>query len=122
MGDRLDVDSHDDECEPEILQLAEWACLIEDHYSQQRGQFTPMDIEWAKDGRTGQLCVLQARPETVQSQKQEGVLEHYELKQKGHVLVSGRSVGDRIACGPVRVVRNARLLEQVEVGDVLVTD
>jgi pyruvate,water dikinase len=53
----------------EILSLARWACLIEDHYSQKRGQYTPMDMEWAKDGHTGELFILQARPETVQSQK-----------------------------------------------------
>ena len=53
----------------EILQLARWACLIEDHYSAKRGHPTPMDIEWAKDGRTGELFIVQARPETVQSQK-----------------------------------------------------
>ena len=63
----------------EILQLAHWACLIEDHYSQVHGIYTPMDIEWAKDGITNQLFVVQARPETVQSQKKGNVLRSYRL-------------------------------------------
>jgi pyruvate,water dikinase len=106
----------------EILQLARWACQIEDHYSQRRGQFTPMDMEWAKDGRTGELFILQARPETVQSQKQQDVLEFYELKEKGRVLTSGRSVGEKIGCGAVRMIKNVEHLEEVQPGDVLVTD
>ncbi|MBM4074859.1 MAG: phosphoenolpyruvate synthase, partial [Planctomycetes bacterium] len=67
----------------EILTLARWAVLIEKHYSEKHGHLTPMDIEWAKDGRTGELWIVQARPETVQSQKQTDYLETYSLKQKG---------------------------------------
>jgi pyruvate,water dikinase len=106
----------------EILCLARWACLIEDHYSQERGQYTPMDMEWAKDGHTGELFILQARPETVQSQKSLDKVEVYHLKEKGPALVRGRSVGEKIAHGPVRVVKNAHNLNQVQKGDVLVTD
>jgi pyruvate,water dikinase len=106
----------------EILALARWACMIEDHYSQKRGQYTPMDMEWAKDGRTGELFILQARPETVQSQKSLDVVEVYSLKEKGPALVRGRSVGEKIAHGPVRVVKNAHNLHEVQAGDVLVTD
>lgn len=106
----------------EILCLARWACLIEDHYSQQRGQYTPMDMEWAKDGHTGELFILQARPETVQSQKSLDRVEVYHLKEKGPALVRGRSVGEKIAHGPVRVVKSAHNLNQVQKGDVLVTD
>jgi pyruvate,water dikinase len=106
----------------EILCLARWACLIEDHYSQERGQYTPMDMEWAKDGNTGELFILQARPETVQSQKSLDKVEVYHLKEKGPALVRGRSVGEKIAHGPVRVVKNAHNLNQVQKGDVLVTD
>jgi pyruvate,water dikinase len=106
----------------EILELARWACLVEEHYSQRRGRFTPMDLEWAKDGRTGELFILQARPETVQSQKRQDVLEIYELKGQGRVLTSGRSVGEKIARGPVRVVKNVQHLDEVQWGDVLVTD
>jgi pyruvate,water dikinase len=106
----------------EILSLARWACLIEDHYSQKRGQYTPMDMEWAKDGHTGELFILQARPETVQSQKSLDMVEVYQLKEKGPVLVRGRSVGEKIAQGPVRVVKSAHNLHEVRQGDVLVTD
>ena len=106
----------------EILSLARWACLIEDHYSKKRGQYTPMDMEWAKDGHTGELFILQARPETVQSQKSLDRVEVYHLKEKGPALVRGRSVGEKIAHGPVRVVKSAHNLNQVQKGDVLVTD
>jgi pyruvate, water dikinase len=106
----------------EILSLARWACLIEDHYSHTRGQYTPMDMEWAKDGRTGELFILQARPETVQSQKSLDMVEVYHLKEKGQALVRGRSVGEKIARGPVRVVKSAHNLHEVQNGDVLVTD
>jgi pyruvate,water dikinase len=106
----------------EILQLARWACLIEQHYSVRRGRFTPMDLEWAKDGRSGDLFILQARPETVQSRKVHDVLEIYRLTENGSVLTSGRSVGEKIARGPVRVVKNAHHLDEVQEGDVLVTD
>ena len=106
----------------DILTLARWACLIEEHYSRERGQYTPMDMEWAKDGRTGELFVVQARPETVQSQKQFDTLEMYRLLEKGQRLVQGRSVGEKIARGPVRIVESAKNLHRVQNGDVLVTD
>jgi pyruvate, water dikinase len=106
----------------EILTLARWACLIEEHYSGKHGQYTPMDMEWAKDGRTGELFVVQARPETVQSQKQFDTLEIYRLREKGQPLVQGRSVGEKIARGRVRIVESAKNLDQVQEGDVLVTD
>jgi pyruvate,water dikinase len=106
----------------EILMLARWACLIERHYSEKRGRYTPMDMEWAKDGRTGKLYILQARPETVQSQKAAEQLEIYRLTEKRPVLVRGRSVGQKIATGPVRIVNSTDELGQVQIGDVLVTD
>ena len=106
----------------EILTLARWACLIEDHYSRKRACYTPMDMEWAKDGRTGELFIVQARPETVHSQKSLDTMEVYQLTEKGLVLAQGRSVGEKIAQGPVRVVRSARNLNEVQEGDVLVTE
>ena len=105
----------------EILTLAHWACLIEDHYSRKRSCYTPMDMEWAKDGRTGELYIVQARPETVHSQKSFDTLEVYRLNEKGPVLARGRSVGEKVARGPVRVVRSAANLDEVQEGDVLVT-
>ncbi|MEA5575604.1 phosphoenolpyruvate synthase [Anabaena sp. UHCC 0451] len=106
----------------EILQLAEWACIIEDHYSQVRGMFTPMDIEWAKDGITGELFIVQARPETVQSQKSKTVLRTYILKEKGDVLLTGRSVGEMIGQGKSRVILDVHQINQFQAGEVLVTN
>ncbi|HZR05539.1 MAG TPA: phosphoenolpyruvate synthase [Candidatus Udaeobacter sp.] len=117
-GDRKRFAISDDE----ILTLARWACVIEDHYSQVRGKPTPMDIEWAKDGNTGELFIVQARPETVESRRGRDVLETYQLKEHGRILVTGRSVGSKIASGPVRVIKNAHYLREFEEREVLVTD
>jgi pyruvate,water dikinase len=117
-GDRAKFAINDEE----ILQLARWACLIEEHYSAKRGQPTPMDIEWAKDGHSGELFIVQARPETVQSRKAVEVVETYQLKQRGPVLVTGRSIGEKIAVGPVRVIPSAQFIGQFKEGEVLVTD
>jgi pyruvate,water dikinase len=106
----------------EILTLARWACLIENHYSQRRGVYSPMDMEWAKDGRTGELFILQARPETVQSQKQPDFVELYQLRKRATPLVSGRSVGEKIAVGLVRVIKSVHELAQVQQDEVLVAD
>lgn len=118
LGDRRRFALSDEE----ILQLARWACVIEDHYTAKRGQPTPMDIEWAKDGRTGELFIVQARPETVQSRKDLGVVESYRLQQRGPVLVTGRSIGEKIATGPVRRISTAQYISQFQAGEVLVTD
>lgn len=106
----------------EVLMLAEWAVAIEDHYSQRRGKWTPMDIEWAKDGRTHELFVVQARPETVQSRRNMSVVEEYHLQQKGKVLAKGKSVGNKIATGVARVIKNVRDIDQFKKGDVLITE
>jgi len=106
----------------EILTLARWACVIEDHYRAKRGVASPMDMEWAKDGRTGELFIVQARPETVQSQRDLDVIETYRLTQRGRVLVSGRSVGGRIGQGTVRVIKQVQQMQDFREGDVLVTD
>jgi pyruvate,water dikinase len=107
----------------DILTLARWACLIEDHYSGKRGSPSPMDMEWAKDGRTGELFIVQARPETVQSRKVAGVIESYQLKSLGGFpLITGRSVGERIASGPVRVIQSVKDLHRFQAGQVLVAD
>jgi pyruvate,water dikinase len=106
----------------ESLQLARWACLIEEHYSDRYGKPTPMDMEWAKDGLSGELFIVQARPETVQSQKKLESIETFKLKQHGPVLVAGRSVGERIGQGRVRVIREVHQLGELQPGEVLVTD
>ncbi|MBO1067613.1 MULTISPECIES: phosphoenolpyruvate synthase [Nostocales] len=106
----------------EILQLAEWTCIIEDHYSQVRGISTPMDIEWAKDGITGELFIVQARPETVQSQKSKTVLRSYQLQEKSQVLLTGRSVGEMIGQGQARVILDVPDINLFQAGEVLVTN
>lgn len=106
----------------DILTLARWACEIEDHYSAKKGRPSPMDMEWAKDGRTGELFIVQARLETVQSQKSRDRIESYHLQARGPVLVTGRSVGEKIAQGRVRVIKNVQDLHHFNDGEVLVTD
>jgi pyruvate,water dikinase len=106
----------------EILRLARWSCRIEDHYSAKRGRPMPMDVEWAKDGVTGELFILQARPETVQSRKDTEVIETFKLQARGSVVVTGRSIGEKIASGPVRVIPNAQAIAQFRAGEILVTD
>ena len=106
----------------EILDLARWACLIEDHYSAVNGRPTPMDMEWAKDGITGQLFIVQARPETVQSRRQKLVLRTYRLKAAGKRLVSGHSVGEAIGAGKARLILDAHRMGEFQSGEILVTD
>lgn len=106
----------------EVLQLADWACKIEDHYSHLAGKPQPMDIEWAKDGITGELFILQARPETVQSQKSGNYIETYKLDSNhGAPLVSGVAVGEKIAHGKVHVLLDPNKLTSFKAGDILVT-
>jgi pyruvate,water dikinase len=100
----------------EVEQLARWAVTIEDHYGM------PMDIEWAKDGGTGRLYIVQARPETVHSTKDPFQLKEYELKAKGTVLVTGGAVGSKIAAGRVRKLDSPAQADQLKDGEVLVTD
>ena len=100
----------------DVTALAVMVTTIERHYGR------PMDVEWAKDGVTGELTILQARPETVQSQRSSRVIERYELGTQGPVLVEGRSVGQRIGAGPVRVIRRPQEMDRVQPGDVLVAD
>ena len=107
----------------EILQLAKWACVIEDHYSQIHNQYTPMDMEWAKDGITGELFIVQARPETVQSQKSQNILRsyHFTSKDARSPLIIGRSVGEAIGQGAARIVVDINKIDQFRTGEVLVT-
>ena len=132
----------------EILQLAKWACLIEDHYSQVHGKFTPMDIEWAKDGITNELFIVQARPETVQSQKAQNVLRSYRLVETGREgrqgdkennssfppsptppippsptpLITGRAVGEAISQGKVHLILDVNKIHEFKAGEILVTE
>ncbi|MEK6869362.1 MAG: PEP/pyruvate-binding domain-containing protein, partial [Nanoarchaeota archaeon] len=105
----------------EIIKLAKWAVIIEDHYSKKARKFKPMDMEWAKDGRLNKLFIVQARPETVQSQKDANILEEYSLKEKGNVILRGLSVGTKIASGKAHVIKNARDIKNFKAGEVLIT-
>ncbi len=99
----------------EILQIARWGAVIENHYDK------PMDMEWAKDGDTGELFIVQARPETVQSRKEAGVLKTFTLKEKSEVLLTGLAIGEAIASGKAQVIKSANDIEHFEQGNILVT-
>jgi pyruvate,water dikinase len=106
----------------EVLQLARWACQIEEHYSKLAGRPTPMDLEWAKDGNTGELFILQARPETVHATNRENYIETHKLTgEHGAPLVAGIAVGERISQGQVHVLAHPDHLTQFKEGAVLVT-
>ncbi|WP_288728009.1 phosphoenolpyruvate synthase [uncultured Aeromonas sp.] len=100
----------------EVMALAKQALIIEQHYGR------PMDIEWAKDGQDGQLYIVQARPETVRSRQEANTLERFALKQAGKVLIEGRAIGHKIGAGPARVISSINQMDEVQPGDVLVTD
>ncbi|MBI5466134.1 MAG: phosphoenolpyruvate synthase [Candidatus Kerfeldbacteria bacterium] len=100
----------------EVLQLAKWGMQIEEHYKR------PMDIEWAKDGQSGELYIVQARPETVVARKSKQVLEEYQLKKTGRVLVAGTAVGSKIGQGPVSLIKSVKEISRFKPGSVLVTE
>lgn len=100
----------------EVEELARHAVAIEEHYGR------PMDIEWAKDGLTGKLYIVQARPETVESRAVAGTLERFELKERSEVLTEGRAIGQRIGAGPVRVMKSIAQMSDFQPGEVLVAD
>ena len=99
----------------EILELARWAVIIEEHYGR------PMDMEWAKDGRTKKLFIVQARPETVESRKEATVFKEYRLLEKGKVLLEGLAVGDAVVSGQAQVIKNAKNIDLFKDGSILVT-
>ncbi|WP_416739457.1 phosphoenolpyruvate synthase [Pseudomonas sp. NFX71] len=106
----------------DVMVLADYAIKVENHYSGKAGFYKPMDMEWAKDGIDGRLYMVQARPETVESQKNGSVLEIYHLKQRSTVLLKGRAVGTRIGAGKARVINDAKHLSEFQPGEVLVSE
>ncbi len=106
----------------EILMLAKWGMIIERHYSEKLGRDQPMDIEWAKDGKTGRLFIVQARPETVHSSRRTNVVEYYHLDETGKVIVEGLAVGSKIATGKVRIIEDVGKMSEFQEGEILVTD
>ncbi len=114
--------------EKEILRLADWSMLVEEHYSKKNGKWTPMDLEWAKDGKTKELFMVQARPETVHASRDFSKIKEYVLdmpKAKSHKLkamVKGTSVGSKIATGKARLILDVKGVSQFKPGEILITD
>ena len=106
----------------DVMVLADYAIKVENHYSSNAGAYKPMDMEWAKDGIDGRLYMVQARPETVASQKKGNVLQIYHLKQRSPVLLRGKAVGTRIGAGIARVVNDVKQLSAFQPGEVLVSE
>lgn len=106
----------------DVVKLAKWANAIEQYYSQLNNRNTPMDIEWAKDGRTGKLFILQARPETVHSSPKNIELSTYTLESRAKILLKGRAVGTKIGAGPARAIRDVSELDKFKNNEVLVAD
>lgn len=106
----------------EILTLAKWAVEIEKHYSQKHKKWTPMDMEWAKDGVTGELFIVQARPETIHAERDYSKVREYARTEEGKLITKGASVGSKIASGSARVILDAKNIHDFKKGEVLVTD
>lgn len=106
----------------EILKLADWVIKIEKYFSDKHGHYQPMDTEWAKDGETGELFIVQARPETVHSTEDKNIYKEYSLLEKGNVLVKGTAVGSKIATGKVRVIKSVKNISEFQKGEILVTE
>lgn len=106
----------------EAVRLAQWCLEIEKYFSKKHNRYQPMDIEWAKDGKTGELFIVQARPETVVSGQDRNILKEYKLRKPGKTLVSGIAVGSKIGAGQVRVLRSAKNISAFQKGEVLVTE
>jgi pyruvate,water dikinase len=106
----------------EILTLSKWGLEIEKHYTERRGLPTPMDMEWAKDGESGELFIVQARPETVQSEKRHTSITEYSLSTSDEPVVTGIAVGTKIASGKVRIITDVKKLNEFEKGEILVTE
>jgi len=105
----------------EILTLAKWAVVIEKHYSEKNNRWTPMDLEWAKDGEDGELYIVQARPETIHSQEDFSKITEYVKKGTGKTLLTGASVGSKIATGKVNVINDSKQINKFNKGEILVT-
>ena len=105
----------------EILKLSKWAVLIEEHYSKKYGKYMPQDIEWAKDGKTGELFIVQSRPETVHAAEKGNIYREYNVKTNKEPILKGIAVGNKIGIGKVRVISDVSKIDQFNKGEVLVT-
>jgi len=106
----------------EILQMAEWGVVIENYFSKKHGRYQPMDMEWAKDGKTNELFIVQARPETVHAMADKNIYKEYRLHGRGRVVLTGAAVGTRIASGRARVIKSPKEINQFRKGEILVTE
>ena len=106
----------------EVLTLAKWATIIEDYYSKKHGHYTPMDMEWAKDGITGKLYIVQARPETIHRGDKITKIETYKLKARSKILAKGTSVGEKIGSGRAQIIKDVKNIDRFKPGDVLITE
>tara|TARA_R110000737_G_scaffold93541_2_gene126877 strand:+ start:13868 stop:16441 length:2574 start_codon:yes stop_codon:yes gene_type:complete len=106
----------------DVMVLADYAIKVEKHYSKQQGKHQPMDMEWAKDGIDEQIYMVQARPETVESQKTDNMLKIYHLNKSSNILSRGQAVGMRVGAGKVRVINDVKNLSEFQPGEVLVTE
>ena len=102
--------------EDEVLTLAKWSLEIEKYFSKIHKHYQPMDIEWAKDGRTKKLFIVQARPETVQALTDKKIYKEYHLQKQSKILVNGIAVGAKIGAGPVRVIKDAKKIKDFKKG------
>ncbi len=100
----------------EIKKLSQWALIIEQHYDK------PMDIEWAKDGNSGEIYIIQARPETVHSQKNPFIIHEYQLQEKGEVLATGNAIGSKVAAGVARILQSPKEADKLQQGEIIITD
>lgn len=125
-GDIVDVPDEDRNrlclTDEEVEQLAHWALEIEKHFSEKHGHYQPMDMEWAKGGKSGNLYIVQARPETVVSTRDKNVFVEHQLKGDGEEITKGTSVGTKIATGKVRVIEDVKNIHDFKEGEVLVTE
>ncbi len=106
----------------EILTLADWGAKIEEHYSNKNKKWTPMDTEWAKDGKDGKLYIIQARPETIHAERDFAVVKEYIREEDGEKIVSGASVGSKISIGKARIILDPKDIDRFQKGEILVTD
>jgi pyruvate,water dikinase len=117
-----DEQQHFSICDEDVMVLADYAIKVEKHYSKQQGKHKPMDMEWAKDGIDEQIYMVQARPETVESQKIDNMLKIYHLSKSSDILSRGQAVGMRVGAGKVRVINDVKNLSEFQPGEVLVTE
>lgn len=106
----------------EVINLAKWVTQIEKYFSDKHNRYQPMDTEWAKDGKTGELFIVQARPETIHAMADKNLYREYHLKDKSKVIIAGTAVGAKIATGKVRVIKNVKNIMEFQKGEVLVTE